>query len=214
MTPQGPVPIEDIRVGDEILALDSDSRPVYSPVILFLDRDPSVQRIFFKVITSSGKTITLTPSHLIYVIDQHDPNDMSKSLATKRVQFAYQINPKQFVVTQELDSTSDEIITRIEEIVSIEVDKRTGVYAPLTREGNLIVNNVLASCYANIEDQSLAHLSFLPVRAYSYLMEFFDLFNSQDHVMRRRQDPPPNGIHWYPRMLRFIGHILLGSYLE
>lgn len=221
MTTNGPLAIKDVRVGDEILSVDSEGKPIYSPVILFLDRDVNSTRVYFKITTSSGKTITMTGSHLIYVIDDNDPKDFHGSLSRRRVQFARQVIPKQFVVTEEVDPTTDQhVVTSIEEVISVEVEKRGGAYAPLTKEGNLVVNNVLASCYANINDQSLAHLSFLPVRVYSNLIESFShlLFNHEgDHKRRRdgrRKEPmESNGIHWYPRLLQSIANQVLPANL-
>ena len=40
----------------------------------------------------------------------------------------------------------------------------TGAYTPLTREGNIIVDEVLASCYASIGDHHLAQLATAPIR--------------------------------------------------
>ena len=40
----------------------------------------------------------------------------------------------------------------------------TGAFAPLTREGNIIVDEVLASCYPSSVDHHLAHLSMAPLR--------------------------------------------------
>lgn len=59
-----------------------------------------------------------------------------------------------------------------DKIVSINYVTRKGIYAPLTREGNIVVNSVLASCYAVFSDHELAHLSFAPVRWLSYLNEW------------------------------------------
>jgi hedgehog protein len=219
MTTSGPLPIEDVRIGDEILSVNSEGNPVFSPVILFLDRDVNSTRMYFKITTSSGKTITMTGSHLIYVIDEYDPKDFQGSFSRRRVQFARQVIPKQFVVTEEVDPTTDEhIVTSIEEVISVDVDERKGAFAPLTKEGNLVVNNVLVSCYANINDQSLAHVSFLPVRVYSNVIDSFSqLLSSPDHKRRdgRRKESPieSNGIHWYPRLLQSIANQVLPSNL-
>ena len=40
----------------------------------------------------------------------------------------------------------------------------TGAYTPLTREGNIIVDEVLASCYASSVDHHLAHFAMAPIR--------------------------------------------------
>ena len=39
-----------------------------------------------------------------------------------------------------------------------------GAYTPLTREGNIIVDEVLASCYASSADHQLAHFATAPIR--------------------------------------------------
>ena len=46
-----------------------------------------------------------------------------------------------------------------------------GAYAPLTREGNIMADGVLASCYADI-DHDLAHLSMAPMQWYKNIMEW------------------------------------------
>lgn len=71
--------------------------------------------------------------------------------------------------------TSDDRV-RFDQIVRVNYVNRKGVYAPLTREGNIVVNSVVASCYAVVSDHHLAHLSFAPVRWFSYLREWFNSF--------------------------------------
>ena len=40
----------------------------------------------------------------------------------------------------------------------------TGAYTPLTREGTIIVDEILASCYASIGDHYLAHIGMAAMR--------------------------------------------------
>lgn len=61
---------------------------------------------------------------------------------------------------------------KLDQIVSVNYVTRNGIYAPLTREGNIVVNSVVASCYAVISDHDMAHLSFAPVRWLNYLHEW------------------------------------------
>ena len=43
---------------------------------------------------------------------------------------------------------------------------------PLTLEGNIMVDGILASCYADISDHDLAHLSMIPMRKFSAFVEW------------------------------------------
>lgn len=61
---------------------------------------------------------------------------------------------------------------KFDQIVNVRFITKKGVYAPLTREGNIVVNSVIASCYALINDHELAHIAFAPFRWYSYLNEW------------------------------------------
>lgn len=89
-------------------------------------------------------------------------------------------------------------------IVSVDYITKKGIYAPLTREGNIVVNYVVASCYAVISDHYMAHMSFAPVRWFSYLNEWLFGLNpdkplnqrtveamKRDHLFYNLQDTQP-----------------------
>ena len=46
-----------------------------------------------------------------------------------------------------------------------------GIYVPLTVEGNIVVDGVLASCYGSF-DHDLAHISMKPVQWFPETMEW------------------------------------------
>ena len=47
-----------------------------------------------------------------------------------------------------------------------------GAYSPLTAEGNLMVDGVLASCYASFPDHDMAHFTMAPMRWFPELMHW------------------------------------------
>ena len=47
----------------------------------------------------------------------------------------------------------------------------SGAYVPLTKEGNIMVDGILASCYADFH-QDLAHLTMTPLHIFSDKIEW------------------------------------------
>ena len=45
----------------------------------------------------------------------------------------------------------------------------SGAYVPLTKEGRIIVDGILASCYADFH-QDLAHVAMIPMQPFSKVM--------------------------------------------
>ncbi|MGH0118841.1 UNVERIFIED_CONTAM: hypothetical protein FKN15_056228, partial [Acipenser sinensis] len=80
---------------------------------------------------------------------------------------------------------------------------RQGAYAPLTQGGILLVDGVLASCYALNCNQPLAHLSFAPYRAFhalrSFLTQLTQLGGSQ------QGGEVQVSMHWYPLAMYRLG---------
>ena len=47
----------------------------------------------------------------------------------------------------------------------------SGMYVPLTTEGNIVVDGILASCYAS-SDHDLAHIGMKPIQWFPELMQW------------------------------------------
>lgn len=104
-----------------------------------------------------------------------------------------------------------------EKIVSVQMRPLKGVYAPLTVSGTVVVDGVVASCYAFLKDAQLAHASFAPLRAYHMTQTIFsdwlrNVFVYLDwmYFLPCVNYVPENetvtynhqiGAHWYARLL-------------
>ena len=55
----------------------------------------------------------------------------------------------------------------------------SGAYVPLTPDGNIVVDGVLASCYASF-DHDLAHLMMTPIQWYPEIIEWIFGQNNDD----------------------------------
>ncbi|CAN7995559.1 unnamed protein product, partial [Ixodes hexagonus] len=111
---------------------------------------------------------------------------------------------------------------RLERIRDITARFASGVYAPLTREGTVLVNGVAASCYAAVEDQALAHWAFFPVRLWENVKDSVLAMLRATGTLARRTDGRPHGpqqsslvgVHWYAELLYGVFYRLLPkSYL-
>ena len=128
--------VEDIEIGDLLTSSDGS----VTEVIGWLHKDTELLSQFVRVTFSDGKSLTLTPNHLLFT-DRGDEV------------FAGDLRALQPV-------SGGRTVAAVERDVF-----RRGVYAPLTHSGRLEVNGVSCSCYAVISSHRAAHAVFLPWRA-------------------------------------------------
>lgn len=184
--------LSDLKIGDSVLTVNKEGTLEFSPVILFLDRHPKELRQFYVISTQSGHRLSLTPSHLIYASEfQDDP-----SLVAFEAIYAKDIRQGDFILV-----TTSRGTVKAERVVDIEMRPLTGVYAPLTSAGNLVVDNVVASCYAVIDNQALAHAAFMPIR---WSAAIFNQIADQEDK---------EGIHWYANALYNLAEFVMPRHL-
>lgn len=199
--------LSDLRIGEYVLTLDQATGKLeYSEVILFLDRNTEERREFLRIHTLKGNVLTLTPSHML----------LKGNLSSPETIFAENLQEDDVLLVKDSNnSLSVDIVSRIEPILL------TGVYAPLTKTGTILVNSVAASCYAVVDSQSIAHWSFAPVRLIVNIQEGFgrmwhligkpmtgwELSHKSNYV-------PTNGEYWYAKILYRIAKYLIPSHLN
>uniref|UniRef100_A0A3P8UMD8 Hedgehog protein n=1 Tax=Cynoglossus semilaevis TaxID=244447 RepID=A0A3P8UMD8_CYNSE len=176
--------VGELRPGDRVLAADPDGHLLYTDFITFIDQDSTTRRLFYVIETDSGQRITLTAAHL-----------------RMSAVFASSVQPGQKVFV--LDSVGQQLqpVT----VRRIFTQEHQGSFAPVTAEGTVVVDRVLASCYAVIEDHRLAHWALAPVRAAHWVSTL--LFSPQTAAGTRQED----GVHWYSKVLYQLGTWLLDS---
>ncbi|XP_038642581.1 sonic hedgehog protein A-like [Scyliorhinus canicula] len=188
--------VSELNPGDRVLTVDAAGKVVPSQVLLFLDKEEEL-RISFTVLETEDpqQRVELTAAHLIFVSDNN-----TDRMENFRPMFASRVRTGQFILGREVDSGQ----LRSSKIKAIYAAEDIGVYAPLTSHGTLLVNNVLASCYAVMEKHHWAHLAFAPLRLFHSLTSLLPAFHSW-HGNATQE----NGIHWYSRFLYSLGKKVL-----
>ncbi|XP_044584452.1 sonic hedgehog protein A [Cotesia glomerata] len=225
--------LSDLKVGEKVAALDSRGNVVYSEVLAFMDRQPMEKRQFIKLTTASGKHLTLTPAHLVPV----QQSDKETVTFAARVKIGDRILVQDSVPSiLSSSSSAEELRLRWDSVIEAKLILDSGVYAPLTSEGTVLIDDVVASCYAVVDSQTLAHYAFMPFRVFHYIQSslesiysfFVPSYNSFSEVPdekleededlatneiqdREIEDSEPQGVHWYPSFLYKISAYVLPS---
>lgn len=107
----------------------------------------------------------------------------------------------------------------IDKVINVKNSRDQGVYAPLTAEGTVVINDVVASCYAVVNSHSLAHFVYGPLRLYhNFELSFKRLWESMFKpflVVKHSQERSTAkiGIHWYANFLYDLAEYVLPSSL-
>nr|XP_027807111.1 sonic hedgehog protein isoform X3 [Marmota flaviventris] len=190
--------VKDLRPGDRVLAADDQGRLLYSDFLTFLDRDDGAKKVFYVIETREPRErLLLTAAHLLFVAPHNDSAGDPEALwgtglpPGRRALFASRVRPGQRVyVVAERDGDRRLLQAAVHSVTLRE--EATGAYAPLTAQGTILINRVLASCYAVIEEHGWAHRAFAPFRL-------------------APGAAATTGIHWYSQLLYQIGTWLLDS---
>eukprot|EP00066_Takifugu_rubripes_P003813 XP_003966698.1 PREDICTED: indian hedgehog B protein-like [Takifugu rubripes] len=187
--------ISDLRPGERVLALagsDGAAGLVYSEVLAFLDRDPSTWKLFYTLHTRAGPRLSLTAAHLLFVSEGNCSEGAEPSQGTLKTVYASHASPGQCVLVSQGHGAAF-----LSQITRVAVREGRGAFAPLTQQGTLVVDHVAASCYAVVDQHSLAHWAFWPLRLL--------------HGWTGAAGGHGDGIHWYSRILHWLGRKLLDS---
>ncbi|KAF3836609.1 hypothetical protein F7725_029167 [Dissostichus mawsoni] len=187
-------PVKLLQSGDRVLAADAHGNPIYTDFIMFIDQDSTTRRLFYVIETESGEKITLTAAHLLFVGQNNTENTDEMSAV-----FASQVQAGQTVFVFDAERRRLEPVC-VKRIFTHEYE---GSFAPVTVQGTVVVDQVLASCYAVIQDHDLAHWALAPVR-------FFYWVNSL--LFQRPTSAQTDGVHWYSKILFQLGTWLLDSH--
>lgn len=177
-----------LRPGDRVLA-SANGGLVFSEVMTFLDRDLDTPWLFVSLRTAAGQRLALTAAHLLFVSGRNCSEGAAPAAGQLRATYASVVRPGQCVLVAVSGAA------RLSRIVWVGVTTNRGAFAPLTQQGTIMVDGVAASCYAAVDSHWLAHRAFAPLRLL--------------HCWTGRAGCYGNGLHWYSRILLWLGRTVL-----
>jgi len=149
---RGVVKISQLEIGEHVQSIGADGTIYFSEVLLHMDSVNGFTT-FIRVTTKSGKRLMLTPNHLIHI------KGSSPKFAS-----SLQIGEEVWVI--ESSTVVPDIIISTEQVF----DK--GANSPLTESGSIVVNDILASCYAAHNNHDAIHMFLAPLRIYLRAKKF------------------------------------------
>jgi len=149
------ISMDQLRVNDRVLAASRSGVLTFSPVVSWLDKRSNDTTQYLELTVQQGQRIVLSSNHVLLVRE-------GDQLVSR---FAGQVQPGDVLkVAESLDTESWSPVISSRPVLA------TGAFVPLTAEGTIVVDGVLASCYASF-DHDWAHALTAPIRWFPALFE-------------------------------------------
>lgn len=148
--------MSELKVGDQVLVIDSKGggfSAYFDTVYNFMHLERNKAANYMHIYHSgSSQPIAISDNHLIY--RANDGEAVPASM----------IKPGDQLFFANVNTNQIQLVTVVHMVNNVAM---TGVYAPLTFSGNIVVNQVLSSCYAQygeIKSHKVAHAVMKPLR--------------------------------------------------
>ena len=203
--------LKSLKVGDKVKTLDSNGNLIDTDVIMIMDKSLDkcklkflfickfiyfinsfflyqIIALFLNIKTYSNKTLSVSGSHLI-------------PLSNGDYKYAKRLIKDEIILSYDYEKNM-----QVEEkIKSVLIEPIEGYVAPLTMAGTILVNDVLASCYAVVDSHRLAHVAMSPVRWW---------YTFERQLNQKKFNSFENGTHWYPQALMSLSETLLSKFIK
>jgi len=174
--------MSELRVGDQVLARNGDGKLVYSTVYAFLDRKPTGQFDFVRVTAQqqdgTALVLEVSPRHRVFRQLSSDADAEPADVDAAELRTGH--------LLQVADAADGSIVAV--PVVAVEQVLRQGAYAPVTMVGTVVVDQVVASCYA-MASHAAAHAAFAPLRLATELLP--TAASASEQI----------GLNWYAELL-------------
>jgi len=182
--------LDDLKVGEQVLVEDSAGSQRYEPVLDFLHQVPGRHESL--TVEHARGTFRVSANHLVFAQD---------GMGRRFDKIAVQLKVGDLIYLPS-NVAETEQVARVLSVHSSEAN--SGMHAPLTASGTIVVDGIVASNYATHSQATwiphgAIHAAFLPVRMYHLL----------GHSMQSKSDVTEGGVEIHPYADLLLSHLAM-----
>ena len=140
--------MHSLKIGEKV-QVAAKGNICLEPVITVIHREQEKLQEFLSITTTKNNNLKITEDHLLFV----EKNGLSQAIPARDVQIGDTVYVKQNGLMK--TATVQDISTVHEK----------GVYAPVTRSGTILINDVHTSCYFDVLSHKLSQRAMAVPRA-------------------------------------------------
>ncbi|KAI1706613.1 hint module domain-containing protein [Ditylenchus destructor] len=192
--------MDELELNDWVLAVNN-SQAVYSNVDSWYHRVPDQSATFISIHLENGKALKLTPKHFIYRSKCQNSEWIVpfEKIAESKPVYADEIRPGDCLY--HLAILKDELVFVEKRVTHISLVEEVGIYAPMTGEGNIVVNDILASCQTLLDMPILQSDFFKMIQRWPVISWLLGVFDNKE----QNKVELPLGLKFF---LDYLGNIL------
>lgn len=149
-TPTGKKRMDQVAIGDLVLT-GNLTATYYTPIISWMHREPDNRYNFHTIMTEYGKMLAVSAKHLVYrnLCDENYSEYVRYLPKGRNVVFAEDLKVGDCLVLLYKGKY------RQQRVMRISITERRGIFAPITENGRIIVNDIVASSYSGMKHTRL-----------------------------------------------------------
>ncbi|GMR44642.1 hypothetical protein PMAYCL1PPCAC_14837, partial [Pristionchus mayeri] len=146
--------MDQLEKNDFVLSM-TPSGITHVPVSFWLHRNPEAVAEFHRFETEDGRTIKLTAQHYIY---KGDCANVGQTLPVEAVArsavYAEEVSEGDCLYTVDGENVKEVRVVKADRVTE------TGIYAPMTSNGKIVVGGVYASCHTSVHSHTIQKTYF------------------------------------------------------
>lgn len=171
---QGMKRMDELEIGDWVQSFGKNGETVtHVPVQYWIHRDPKQEATFLEFSLDNGKKFSLTEKHMVYV-SQCSSNQIEDINSNPIPAEQVDVGDCFYIAHRTKDSLYQHV-----KVLEINRTVKTGIYAPMTSVGHLLVDRVHTSCHSETDNHTLQDTFFAnALHLKNVLLQYFTSVDS------------------------------------